>query len=453
MRREGDAQPRAPQADGTHQPGRAGRAHLVLQGGAQPPGQPAGHEDLRPGEGDLLPGLRGRGPRGHRTRGAPEPHRGRLPQGRRRARQRLQGPDGRRGDQGASRPPRPGGPQRRPAQRPGEHAQQAEDQGPLQAAQDRRADPPLREPAGVDGDGRDPRHPAGPAPPGAAGERELRHQRPQRPVPAHHQPQQPPQEADGPQRARGDHPQREADAAAVRGRAVRQRPLPSARAGLQQPAAEVADGHDQGQAGPLPREPAGQARGLLGALGDRGRPRVAPAPVRPAQEDRPGAVPAVHHPQAEGARAGRHHQERQEDAGTARPGGVGHPRRGDRPAPGAAQPGPHAAPHGHPGLRADPGRGQCHQGAPAGVLGLQCRLRRRPDGRAPAPVGRGPGRGPHPDAGHAQHLQPRERRPDHLALAGHRAGRVLHHVAARGRGEGPGQVPVLQGPDRGPAGL
>ena len=73
--------------------------------------------------------------------------------------------------------------------------------------------------------------------------------------------------------------------------------------GSQQPPAEVADRHDQGQAGPLPREPAGQARRLLGPQRDRGRPRPAAAPVRPAQEDRPGTVPAVHHPPAQGAGA------------------------------------------------------------------------------------------------------------------------------------------------------
>ena len=73
--------------------------------------------------------------------------------------------------------------------------------------------------------------------------------------------------------------------------------------GSQQPPAQVADRHDQGQAGPLPREPAGQARRLLGPLGHRRRPGAQAAPVRPAQEDRPGAVPAVHHPQAQGAAA------------------------------------------------------------------------------------------------------------------------------------------------------
>jgi DNA-directed RNA polymerase subunit beta' len=87
-----------------------------------------------------------------------------------------------------------------------------------------------------------------------------RHQRSQRPVPADHQPQQPAQEADGPQRPRGHHPQRETDAPAGGGCAVRQRPVPPPRAGFVEPPAQVADRHDQGQAGTVPREPAWQAR-------------------------------------------------------------------------------------------------------------------------------------------------------------------------------------------------
>jgi DNA-directed RNA polymerase subunit beta' len=48
-----------------------------------------------------------------------------------------------------------------------------------------------------------------------------------------------------------------------------------ARHGPGQPPAEVAERHAQGQAGPLPPEPARQARRLLGPLGDRGRPVAA----------------------------------------------------------------------------------------------------------------------------------------------------------------------------------
>jgi DNA-directed RNA polymerase subunit beta' len=78
--------------------------------------------------------------------------------------------------------------------------------------------------------------------------------------------------------------------------------------------------------------------------------------------------------------------------------GVGHPRRGHLPAPGAAQPRPDAAPNGHPGVRAGARRRQRHPHPPAGLHGLQRRLRRRPDGRPPAPERRGPGRGARADA-------------------------------------------------------
>ena len=47
-----------------------------------------------------------------------------------------------------------------------------------------------------------------------------------------------------------------------------------------------------------PREPARQAGRLLRPVGHRGRSAPAAASVRPAQEDRPGTLPAVHHPAA-----------------------------------------------------------------------------------------------------------------------------------------------------------
>ncbi len=130
------------------------------------------------------------------------------------------------------------------------------------------------------------------------------------------------------------------------------------RARLVEPPAQVADRHDQGQAGPLPREPARQARRLLGAFGHRRRPRAAPAPVRSAQEDRARALPAVHHPPPQGARLRRHDQVGEEDARAQGQGGLGHPRGGHPRASRPPQPRPDAPPHGHPGVRADPHRGQ-----------------------------------------------------------------------------------------------
>ncbi len=98
--------------------------------------------------------------------------------------------------------------------------------------------------------------------------------RPQRPLPPRHQPQQPPQAPARPRRARDHRQQREAHAAGGGRRAVRQRPPrpPGHRTG--QPPAQVALGHAQGQAGPLPPEPARQARRLLRPLGDRRRART-----------------------------------------------------------------------------------------------------------------------------------------------------------------------------------
>ena len=148
-------------------------------------------------------------------------------------------------------------------------------------------------------------HPAGAAPDGPARRWPLRDLGPQRPLPPRHQPQQPVEAAARPRRA-GDHrQQREAHAAGGRRRAVRQRPPRPARHGPGQPPAEVAERHAQGQAGALPPEPAGQARGLLGPLGHRGRPVAAAAPVRPAQAHGARAVQAVHHGPARRAQGAR----------------------------------------------------------------------------------------------------------------------------------------------------
>ena len=71
----------------------------------------------------------------------------------------------------------------------------------------------------------------------------------------------------------------------------------------------------------------------------------------------------------------------------------------DQGAPGPAEPRAHAAPPGHPGVRADPDRGQGDPAAPARLRGVQRRLRRRPDGRARPAVGGSADGSPHADAG------------------------------------------------------
>ncbi len=144
-----------------------------------------------------------------------------------------------------------------------------------------------------------------------------------------------------------------------------------------------------------------------------------------AQEDRARAVSAVHHPAAQGAGARRHDQVGQEDARAAQRRGVGHSGRGHPQPPRALEPGSDPAPHGNPGVRAGAGRRQRHPDSPPGVQGLQRRLRRRSDGRAPAAVDRGPGRGHDADDGDQQHLQPGQRQPDHQPDPRHRHGGLL----------------------------
>ena len=91
------------------------------------------------------------------------------------------------------------------------------------------------------------------------------------------------------------HQQREAHAAGGRGLAVRQRPSRSSRDRPRQPSAEVHLRYAEGQAGPLPPEPARQARRLLRPFRYRRRPVAEAAPVRPASADGAGAVQALRH--------------------------------------------------------------------------------------------------------------------------------------------------------------
>ena len=249
-----------------------------------------------------------------------------------------------------------------------------------------------------------------------------------------------------PRRA-GDHrQQREAHAAGGRRRAVRQRPPrpPGHRPG--QPPAEVAVGHAEGQAGPVPPEPARQARRLLRPLGHRRRPDAAAAPVRPAQADGARAVQAVRDEAPRRPRAGAEHQDRQADGRAPPRPGVGRPRGRHQGAPGAAQPGADAAPPGHPGVRAGARRGQGAADPPARVHGVQRRLRRRPDGHPRAAVGRGAGRGPGADAVGEQHPVAGVGSPDRDPDPGPRHRRLLPHRGHAGRqGRGPRVPPPVGG--------
>src|SRR6184192_3846600 len=194
----------------------------------------------------------------------------------------------------------------------------------------------------------------------------------------------------------------------------------------EQAPAEVALRHAEGQVRSLPPEPPRQARRLLGPLGDRRRPRAAAPPVRAAEEDGARAVQTLHLQQARGARLRHDHQEREEDGREGAARGLGHPRRGDPRAPGPLEPRPDAPPARHSGVRADPHRGQGDPAPPPRLRRLQRRLRRRPDGGARAPLGRGAGRGPCPHDVDQQHPLAGARETDHRADAGHRARPLLH---------------------------
>ncbi len=185
LRREDHPQPRAAQADGPHRVGRAGGAHLVLQGHAQPAGRLAGHEDHQPGEGHLLPGLRGHQPRRHAAEDAAVVDRGGVPRRPPPVSQRHVGSrHGRRGRPQAAGGPRPGEALRGSPRGVDRDQLEAEEEGPDQPAEDRRGDPRQRQPAGVDGAGRDPGDSARSAAAGAVGFGQFRHQRLERPLPA-----------------------------------------------------------------------------------------------------------------------------------------------------------------------------------------------------------------------------------------------------------------------------
>ena len=120
-----------------------------------------------------------------------------------------------------------------------------------------------------------------------------------------------------------------------------------------------------------------------------------------------------------------HHQASQRNGGAAGTDRLGHPGRSHQGPPGAAEPRSHASPPGHSGVRAGAGGRQGHQDSPAGLHGVQRRLRRRPDGGTHSAVSGSAGRSQRADAGVAQHSVARVRSADHRAYAGHGARTLL----------------------------
>ena len=147
----------------------------------------------------------------------------------------------------------------------------AEAEEARQAAEDHRGVHSLWQQAGMDDPDRDSGHSAGSAPARAARRRPLRDLGPERSLSPRHQPQQSSEAADRTARAGHHHPQREAHASRGGRCSVRQRPPRPRHHGRQQAAAEVARRHAEGQAGPLPPEPARQARRLFRPFGHRRR--------------------------------------------------------------------------------------------------------------------------------------------------------------------------------------
>ncbi|MGY4170927.1 hypothetical protein ACVIM8_005000 [Bradyrhizobium sp. USDA 4529] len=291
----GDAVARPARAHGPYRAGGAGRPHLVPEVAALAHRPPARHDAEGSRADPLLRILRRARAGSHRAEGPSAAVGRRVSEGAGRVRPGfLHRHDRRGGDPRAAQGARAREARGDAACRHGGDRLRHQAQEARQASEDRRGFPRFRQQAGMDDhDGRA-GDSAGPASAGAARRRPVCDLGPQRPVPPRHQPQQPPEAADGAACARHHHPQRKAHAAGGRRRTVRQRPPWPRHHRRQQASAEVARRHAEGQAGPVPPEPARQARRLFGPFGDRGRSRAAPTSVRPAEEDGARAVQAVH---------------------------------------------------------------------------------------------------------------------------------------------------------------
>jgi DNA-directed RNA polymerase subunit beta' len=100
---------------------------------------------------------------------------------------------------------------------------------------------------------------------------------------------------------------------------------------------------------------------------------------------------------------------------------------------------PYPASPGHSGLRAHFDRRQGHSAPPAGLYGLQCRLRRRSDGRSCAVIRGVPDRSPGVDAFQQQYPFAGQWQPHYRSQPGHRPGAVLHDPGQR-RLQGEGKI-------------
>jgi DNA-directed RNA polymerase beta' subunit len=204
-------------------------------------------------------------------------------------------------------------------------------------------------------------------------------------------------------RARDHHQEREAHAARSGRRADRQRPPRPPGHRAEQPPAEVALRHPQGQAGPLPSESARQARRLLGPFGHRGRPEPQAAPVRPAQRDGARALQAVRDEEAGRPRPSAQHQEREAHGRRVRPEVWDVLDEVIREHPVLLNRAPDAPSSRHSGLRAGARRRQGDPSPSARLHAVQRGLRRRPDGRPSSAERRRASRSAHPDALVQQH--------------------------------------------------
>ena len=434
MRRRGHRLEGPPRADGPYRAGRAGRPYLVPEVAAEPDRPAARHAAQAARARPLFRELHRHRAGPHPAREVPAAHRGRAARRAGRAwRGRLHRRHRRRGGQADADRPRPRGRARGPARGARHHQVGAEAQEDHQAAEGRRELPGIRQPARMD----DPRRRSGDsaraASAGAARRRPLRDLGPQRPLPPRHQPQQPPEKADGAACAGHHRAQREAHAAGGGRRFVRQWPPRPHHHRRQQASAEEPFGHAEGQAGPLPPESARQARRLFGPLGHRHRSGAEAPPVRPAQEDGARAVQAVHLLAARRQGSLDDAQAGEEVGREGAQGSLGHPRRGDPRASGAAEPRADAPPPRHPGVRAGADRGQGDPAPSLGLRGVQRRFRRRPDGRARSAEPRGAAGSARPDDVDQQHPLARQRQADHRAFAGHGARSLLSVDGARRR--------------------